>query len=81
MTEMVERVARALASQRANPYGDWKPWVKFARAAIAAMREPTEAMVNAAYDSFDWGPPMVGPRDDAMPKPVWQTMIDEAMKE
>lgn len=52
MNEMVERVCRALNEQRADPTANhWAQWEKFARAAIAAMREPTEAMVKAGDDT------------------------------
>lgn len=46
MSAMVERVARALA---ACDNSDWRAWVDDARAAIEAMREPTDQMVEAAY--------------------------------
>lgn len=45
---MVERVARAICeSEKMNPddaLGGWKHWTEAARAAIEAMREPTEDM-------------------------------------
>jgi hypothetical protein len=52
MSEMVERVARAIeAAREANPYM-WHPdteparmYESIARAAIEAMREPTEEML------------------------------------
>lgn len=59
MSEMVERVARAIQAQwfarmgiKIVPLPDeaadsWKGWIPEARAAIAAMREPTPAMVGA----------------------------------
>lgn len=46
MTDMIEKVARALHQDGVdNP--DWKAWVPQARAAIAAMREPTDEMKSA----------------------------------
>lgn len=63
MSEMVERVARAIAERDRNPADDdeWdqlKPWVQDAfredaRAAIAAMREPTDAMISEAMAERD----------------------------
>jgi len=75
MTEMIERVARAIHSAEVEDEGD--PWNDLgdyvqgeyrtlARAAIAAMREPTEAML---------GPPWNYGRLE-----IWQAMIDEALK-
>lgn len=40
MTEMIERVARAIARMTADERG-WEFWIPEARAAIEAMREPT----------------------------------------
>lgn len=66
MSEMVEIVARALAWERTTFWihhdGDdriaiidreWPKYVKDARAAIAALREPTEGMVRAG-ERADW---------------------------
>lgn len=88
MSEMVERVARALFAVAA-PYTDKccsKP--KFeecqicardarehARAAIEAMREPTEAMVTRAMADDGTSMPLARGYDE-----VWQSMIDEALK-
>lgn len=75
MSEMVERVGLALYVA-----GKWidedatliQRCERLARAAIEAMREPTEAMILEAYS------------DDAIgcgdAKAVWQHMIDEALK-
>lgn len=55
-SEMVERVARAIISRRYGPsmfdlvnddLGLVHDWFGEARAAIEAMREPTEAMIDA----------------------------------
>ena len=86
MSEMIERVARALAkSDGADPDmvldvdGEpmpvwratyWHP----ARAAIEAMREPTERMVGVGEGAFT---------PDGLTHPVilgWRAMIDEALK-
>ena len=62
MTNMIERVARAIYQGR-NGYGcrAWgslpklhhAPYLADAKAAIEAMREPTEAMVNAAIAGLE----------------------------
>lgn len=69
MSEMVERVATAIEARVSQPgqcsYQD------MARATFEAMREPTEAMIEAA-----WADALA---EDA--KGVWQEMIDEALKE
>ena len=66
MTGMIDRVAAALL---AVDGGTWNitPGIEvdLARAAIAAMREPTEAMIDRGWD---YG-------EDA-----WREMIDEALK-
>lgn len=53
--DMVERVARAICvSEKMNDddaLGGWVHWVDAARAAIEAMREPTEA-VHAKLDEM-----------------------------
>jgi len=67
---MVERVARAL-------HGDVDPWPRYgcevcinrARAAIAAMREPTEEMMDACT------------KHGVIPIFMWQAMIDAALEE
>lgn len=77
MTSMVERVARAIADNTLGMSADYE---YAARAAIAAMREPTEAMV-AAGDI----PEIVNcsggcMAEGANPDLVWHAMIDEALK-
>lgn len=58
--------------------GEWREqkdmWMRAARAAIEAMREPTDAMVDAAMDRDLLG-------YDAPPSSVWQAMIDAALNE
>lgn len=67
MTDMVERVAKALVEAWPS-WGTWDDEVARdgARAAIAAMREPTEAMLNTP----EW----------LSIRHRWQAMIDEALK-
>jgi hypothetical protein len=57
----------------------WHTFVPEARAAIAAMRQPTDAMC-AAVDDFDvyWGYNADGRPGSRTA--VWQAMIDEALK-
>jgi hypothetical protein len=74
MSEMVERVARAIAKRQgeimlgADPATQTADPRALARAAIAAMREPTEAM-KAVTSENTWH----AVQD-------WQAMIDEALK-
>ena len=82
--DMVERVARAICLAHAIDSGysrgcaeasvdvEWKAWVVEARAAIAAMREPTEEMVDAGWQTSDdvvW----------MALKEAWPAMIDAAL--
>ena len=88
MSEMVERVARAICVKNCEDpdeasYGflgtgdpksfAWRGYIPHAIAALAALREPTEEMVRAAYDQTMNG---IG----SMPRAYWQAMIDEALK-
>jgi hypothetical protein len=86
MTEMVERVARAILKEAAmlnspeiqDDLTDGfrlnvsRVWAKrYARAAIEAMREPTEAMLVEVAE----------PGDMLRTASVWQAMIDAALHE
>lgn len=87
MSEMVERVARALCRERSMPAcsckrdaGECKAptyvldecgRLRQARAAIAAIREPTEAMIRSGFSRSE------DMHDQAA---VFRAMIDEAMK-
>ncbi len=88
MNEMVERVARALWVGEAGP-NEMAFCRKKARAAIEAMREPTDAMITAMrdisydlveqgriWDEYDSDPAMLA--HDA-PDKAWRTMIDAAL--
>jgi hypothetical protein len=67
---MLERVARALAANEGS--ADWHAFTGAARAAVAALREPTVDMLEAALpDCPDWG---YLPED-------WQKMIDHVVNE
>ncbi|MBO9624186.1 MAG: hypothetical protein J7500_15870 [Sphingomonas sp.] len=88
MSEMVVRVARAIATYANGSADMWENWQEEARAAIEAMREPDKHMIDAgitaAGEVEDW------PRDtdgsyradtpSDMPKPVWHAMIDAALQ-
>ena len=106
MSEMVERVARALHEDEEPPSDHWSPqwddlrekyvdgkpshckeyWRRKARAAIEAMREPTEAMVLSAAKELaeegQWDRLGELPREylrvDA--RVVYDAMIDKALK-
>jgi hypothetical protein len=73
VAEMIDRVAAAIlkaAHMNGMPIDDSGP---LARAAIEAMREPTEAMKDAYY-KFD-------ERFSSYPaQDCWETMLDEALK-
>ncbi len=79
MNEMIERVARAIceAATHMNPPPQsmlWENYVAVARASIAAMREPTEAMIDAAWDN--------GRNDfECDPITTFPAMIDAALKD
>jgi hypothetical protein len=81
MSEMVERAALAMAHRK-----DWNDfpqesawaWRHAARTAIEALREPTEAMIEAAEK---WDSPYEG--ESGIPADAethWQAMIDAALK-
>ena len=88
MSEMVERVAKA--AYESLFMGSWPDDIgtsidaegfrKAARAAIEAMREPTEEMTNSAERLDDQGSSIFGepfvpcPHDEA-----WRVMIDAAL--
>lgn len=78
MSEMVNKIADAMAES--------EPWSQFwslddarklARVAIEAMREPTEAMVHAAFDLDEV---VSGLLVSPIPEKTWGAMIDEALK-
>lgn len=89
MSEMVDRVARAIGAEcvKTNPRKfsvNW-PWLDIsdgdaaldlptvASAAIEAMREPTEAMVEASNREWDG-------RMSHRSSGAWQAMIDKALE-
>lgn len=52
---------------------DWEDWTPEAIAALRAMREPTEGMVNAAWATTGYR--------GSITMIDWQAMIDQAIKE
>jgi len=100
-SEMVERVARALAALSLNLNGNdapvphepiidrrWQNFVPQALAAISAMREPTEAMIEACWPVYHvWGKD--APSPDSRPNAYadmevkaldyWHAQIDAAL--
>jgi hypothetical protein len=84
MSEMVDRVARALETEaeairkqeeQSGPIGVDARWPQLARAAIEAMREPTEGMLGAVYGNH-------GETDgsDQSARKTWGAMIDAALE-
>lgn len=86
--EMLDRVARAIcAARRTCPVKDpCGSCANLARVAIEAMREPTEAMIEAGYDADipggRYGEPTF--RESSVDKAdvtvIWHDMIDAALK-
>ena len=97
MSDMIERVARAMHHAECQPhrehtgYGDTWQWedampavrerhLAAARAAIEAMREPTEEMVESVRDHDNyWGYYADG--RPSGPDNCWRGMIDTALSE
>lgn len=74
--EYVERVAKAMEAKRAELIAQplSRVWGDLAKAAIKAMREPTEAMLVAGGENNSTG-------DYPQPSVSWPAMIDAAMKD
>lgn len=81
MSEMIERVARAMAERDSmgatedgpdKPYRHWQSYVPMAEAAIEAMRTPTKDMVEAGDDACG----IYRHAED-----TWRKMIDAALPE
>lgn len=76
MSEMVERVAKAIVARRKLPSGcsiNWDCFREDARAAIEAMREPTEEMKNIDPAYYGRCPTCGGVEQS------WPAMIDAAL--
>lgn len=91
MSEMIERVARALAEAGGeDPNNTWMFYENKSRAAIEAMREPTEAQLEAAedivvgFDDFACGDGNIYlgiPGYPQKARDVWAALVDAALKE
>lgn len=86
MTDMVERVARAIVTLIPDGFGweqseeDWRQVEDIVRAAIEAMREPDSAMVQAGGRTvarLSAGRAIEPYEDDAAD--AWRAMIDAAL--
>lgn len=84
MSEMIERVAKAIFKDYDWSFAPKAPFEEqelhlqeifrnLAKAAIAAMREPTDAMVKAAWRRNDDNDGKEADREN------WQSMIDAAL--
>ena len=92
---MIERVARAIYRQQiVHAYDprevargvdqDWRLCEAEARAAVGAMREPTETMLNAASDAGIAPDPMnssVTYANGREATEIWHNMIEAALRE
>jgi hypothetical protein len=74
MSEMIEKVARAIAVEIDGNDQYWRGFQSTSRAAIGAMRQPTVSMVQAGakYDR-EIDLTFVGLEG------IWRTMIDSAL--
>lgn len=93
MSEMVEKVARAMALKDKGAdhwdimsddgdgcgYVGRNEYLAMARAAIGAMREPTEVLLCVGDETYANGDPNEGLSLSGL-RHVWQAMIDEALK-
>jgi len=95
MSEMVERVARAMLKSELGKQAIWrhlseegregyrwsKPyWRSQARAAIEEMREPTQQMRLAGIAEWSRPDPTSEHESTLVFNAIWRAMIDEALK-
>lgn len=79
MSEMIERMARAMAERAGRSYAVGREvFDQAARAALEAMREPTWQMTAAAPTGITSTTSLSGGCD---PREVWRAMIDQALKD
>ncbi len=91
-TTMIERLARKLCEQdggdpdairigegkaAGRTWRGWEAHASQARALLAVIREPTEAMIRKAEAEYD----AIFPEDQPLADSIWQFMIDEALKD
>lgn len=79
MSEMIERVAKAIEEADANGFSKLPYW-ECAKVAIEAMREPTSEMIKEGESEFFEFRPSPQDWTLASTKNCWQAMIDEALK-
>lgn len=92
MSEMIRRIGMAIVEAlRHVAYIDDSMHEKIGRAALEAMRKPTQAMVNAAWYDYEHSPTgvlvhessvnhdTVNPSEDTAGE-IWIAMIDEALR-
>lgn len=78
---MIERVARTLAFDHHRTEDNWQEWSEAAQAVIEALREPTEEMVNAAYENCHEANSARFDSNIDFADGVWRAMIDAALKQ
>jgi hypothetical protein len=94
---MIERVAREMFRMRRRDQGasyfggqaeidtDWSVvrslYIDDARAIMAAMRQPTDKMIDAGYGDTKGDPDHSGCSDNPLPDDSWPRMIDAAIGE
>ena len=90
MSEMIERVARAIYDEQSDGTGPVDDFYPVARAAIEAMREPTKAQLEVAedivvgFDDFACGDGNIYlgiPGYPQKARDVWAALVDAALKE
>jgi hypothetical protein len=84
MASMIERVARAICESQYSPDPvpadvRWEDWEVEATVAIAAMREPTEAMVSAGAETIDFDERVEPSHEMSEIVRCWQVMHDVAL--
>jgi hypothetical protein len=81
MIDMIERVAQAVKDCEAFPLGDMREYLSnadaltIARAAIAAMREPTEEMAQTVASAYT-----AGVANPQMITKIYSAVIDAALE-
>ena len=79
VSEMIERVGRALAGLEGYAYDPF-PYDEMARTVIKAMREPTAEMRSAVENDADIQHGLDDCNKHDIPDEVWRLMIDAALK-